>query len=321
MNLKEIRDLLVNSEEKFGLQFADDLNLLIDFIVASKIKIEKIDVSDRSGISDNSDNIAKFIYHMCVANEVPIVFNNTEYSASINCDFFCEPIEIKSKDQLLTLLSNNGEFYYRGESKLFDKPISSSLSRAGWTQEIYHNQLSKYVKYGKLFKEDGLISHDNLALWNREVHAQHHGLPTPFIDITRKKGIALFFATDSDFSEDFVIYAISNSVAATLTGNADLSDIDMSDGQFYFYEPEFIDRRFESQQGLFIRPYPQDLNLMTSVPVISSWLSGRPAIKIYKISGALKEDIKTMLSQMNIDRFTMYLDYDNLAKAIKKGEK
>lgn len=106
-------------------------------------------------------------------------------------------IEITSVSQYIEILEemDTSNFAFRGESDNYPE-ITASVFRK--TNGTYYNFNKLYNNY---YREVALdlseIERDNFL-----AYSQHHGLPTPLIDITDNALIALYFACSSNFEKE-----------------------------------------------------------------------------------------------------------------------
>ena len=87
--------------------------------------------------------------------------------------------------------------------------------------------------------------------WEWWAVAQHHGLPTRFLDWTKNPLVAAFFAIeDCNLDEDCVVYACDST---QFNYNIDLSDNPDPLGiqEIFLYNPPHITQRITAQSGLF----------------------------------------------------------------------
>lgn len=331
LNLKEIIKKLNSNEELKPFikePWIWEGELLYDAIVqhddSDKTSVKRKCIVDLDGIRDYAstenlvNQIATLIYNFSQKEYIEFKLGS---NVSINIsEIIIEKLSIDNKKDLFNVISlkDSDDYYFRGENKEYSIPLYSTVNRIAWTQDEYEEKLLTYIQNAKLFQKQGFIKMEE-----KEAHAQHYGFPTKMVDFTRKIGIALFFAMDhkETINDNSVIFCLPRQISPDYQ-NADEGEKE-ANGYFTFYTPDFIDMRIEAQQGLFLRPSHKEVDILNSIPIIKWWLDVNNEINIKKIiiKNDLKEDVKKMLSQMNIDPYTIYQDYNNLSRAIKEGMK
>ena len=104
--------------------------------------------------------------------------------------------------------------FYRGESKVYDKPCMPSIKRfikqsdesLVLEKDYYKNSVS-YLKKIQILNYD---DKDFLSQIKELSYLQHYGFGTRLLDITDTYDIALYFACFGDFKDDGVIYLIKD---------------------------------------------------------------------------------------------------------------
>ena len=178
----------------------------------------------------------------------PRVFNNIE-AAIAWCDRYY----------------SNGQFLFRGQTQ--DWPLLAPIHRV--TDKADHDREAKrtlsfmeWVTSGNALIKDTKLSEDQaLAV------AQHHGLKTPLLDVSRNVRVAAFFAThaaDLDVDKNGVIHVFHDGdLRRYMNLDGDLGE-KLGRGLF---EPKIEPlRRIRHQQGLFFESRPwliQDMILAT----------------------------------------------------------
>ena len=114
-------------------------------------------------------------------------------------------LEINSLSEFIQSLEkiNSNNFVFRGESDFYPEILASVLRKTGNT---YYNFKKLYDDYYREIAFDLTeIERENFL-----AYSQHHGLPTPLIDISNNPLVALYFACSSSPSQDTgYVYAMN----------------------------------------------------------------------------------------------------------------
>lgn len=221
-------------------------------------------------------------------------------------------------------------YVYRGMEDAADT-LHTTLNRLG-ESHLEKHLLRNFVKYGQSEADFG-------SIWNWMALAQHHGLPTRFLDWTYSPLVALHFATANfmNYEKDGVIYAV-NYVDAKTYLPPELAAIIEEEGS-HIFTAEMLDRvardlpQLEALQekpfALFFEPpsiNPRIVNQyamfsMMSDPsvVVSDWLRGRQ-VRAFRIiiPAKLKWEIRDKLDQSNINERVLFPGLDGLARWLKR---
>lgn len=221
-------------------------------------------------------------------------------------------------------------YVYRGMEHATD-PLNTTLNRLG-ESHLEKHLLRNFIKYGQ---SEAAFS----SIWNWMALAQHHGLPTRFLDWTYSPLVALHFATAhfENFEQDGVIHAV-NYVDAKRYLPKELAEVIETEGS-HIFTAEMLDRAASSLQelenlqnepfALFFEPpsiNPRIVNQyavfsMMSNPgmIISDWWVGRE-VKAFGIliPANLKWEIRDKLDQANINERVLFPGLDGLARWLKR---
>jgi hypothetical protein len=142
-------------------------------------------------------------------------------------------------------------------------------------------------------------------------YLRHHGFPTPIIDFTGSRYIALFFACEnfvnSTTNGKVFVYADGGNVGK-LGGN-DIPDLRRI-GRYVE-----TDKRHFAQQSQYLIPliFEKEWKFISFKRVIGDKTNKYPFFEIEIVNEA-KKAILNELRGMNINRYTMYLDEDSLIR-------
>jgi len=142
-------------------------------------------------------------------------------------------------------------------------------------------------------------------------YLRHHGFPTPLVDWSRSLYVALFFACE-DFNrtktDGKVFVYIPPKV---ISGGNDIPN--------YRHIGKYVEvgKRHLAQQSEYLIPiiFTKEWEFIPFKEVIESHNNNHEIIEI-KVNKSSKESIMKDLHDMNINRYTMYMDQDSLIKLL-----
>lgn len=238
------------------------------------------------------------------------------------------------REEILKFNSELGQervILFRGQSN-HNWIIKSSLERHGVKEiecEKYYIMIDKYKplinpliknRYERKLTRNGYpfdFKEYEKGSWELPemeylAYLRHHGFPTPLVDLSRSCFVALFYACE-DFNqeknEDGKIFLYSPP-QFRLGGN-DIPDLRMI-GRYV----EAGKRHF-AQQSQYLIPivYDSKWNFITFSKVIEVQ-SNKHVLREIIISKDAKAKLMKELDEMNINRYTMYLNEDALIKSL-----
>lgn len=162
------------------------------------------------------------------------------------------------------------------------------------------NDLQKEKYIFKLFKERGLpyVEQNLDSDWEWLALAQHYGLPTRLLDWSRNPLVAAYFAVESKYDNDSVVYAYEDN--QMLDTSKYPSPFDVTEVKRFV--PKHITERITTQNGIFtIHPHPK-------MPFNSK------KIKRIIIAHAFRVELKAILHKYGIHKASLFPGLDGLAE-------
>ena len=137
--------------------------------------------------------------------------------------------------------------------------------------------------------------------------AQHHGLPTRFLDWTHNPLVGLYFAVVADPKIDGEVFAL-HSVKKVSERVRETSPFDITRPSKYY--PNIVSPRIRAQEGLFI--VCSDLERPLNEPLRDGWKLERLAIP-----GAQKASLRYELYRMGVHASALFPDIGGLTERLR----
>lgn len=231
--------------------------------------------------------------------------------------------EIKTFQQFHTVVQKyNSDAIFRGVSHLSynllpkvgrDKCVNNFNRNNvyGMLDDYEQSILIEFRKYAQPFVEKLPQSE-----WEWWAIAQHHGLPTRFLDWTKNPLVAAYFAVeDCNPDEDCVVYATNSSQFNSFINFSDYPN-PLEINEVFLYYPPHINQRIIAQSGLFT---------VHNQPTLPLDKTEKPSTKITKKRGEkyevdqllitkdVKAEFKKVLSIYGLNKSTIYPGLDGIA--------
>lgn len=231
---------------------------------------------------------------------------------------------------------------YRGMTDI-DWPLIPSIGRylkryieQGYSEEEARKQLQlDESNVMKIFRKEaaahlGYVPEDGWEVWSI---AQHHGVPTRFLDWTYSPLVALFFAVENAGHQgDSVVYAIlgQGTDISILEEKGDLIESHpLSTQGFRTYEPSHETARVRAQSACFTvqedptapledhKPFGR-LSIENEIgPLIDTPLCQTTGYWRIRIRGYARQQMRVMLFKYGITRKLLFPELDGIADWLK----
>jgi len=217
--------------------------------------------------------------------------------------------------------SFNEDTIYRGVSRA-SYPI---LPKVGRQYCIDHFNLK--LKYKSLddYEDKLMLEFKKHALpfleqrpeneWEWWAIAQHHGLPTRYLDWTFNPLVAAYFAVeDCNNDEDAIVYA---SDKTQFNNYIDGTNDPLSIDEIFLYYPPHINKRIIAQSGIFTahNDPTTELNLIDKpASKIKLKKNEKYVLEQIIIPKTIKKDFKRLLNLYGINQATLFPGLDGIAK-------
>lgn len=218
----------------------------------------------------------------------------------------------------------DSDVIYRGVSRIShnllpkvgrDKTVSNYNHRGKYhTLDDYEEDIMHEFKQ-RAIPFINSIPHSEWEWW---AIAQHHGLPTRFLDWTKNPLVAAYFATeDCSIAEDSVVYAVDSN---QFNSYIDFSENPIGIDEIFLYTPPHINQRIIVQSGIFT---------VHNHPTIPLEETEKPSDRISKKKGekysvdriVIKRDAKLgfreILNLYGINEATIYPGLDGLSRHLE----
>ena len=199
-----------------------------------------------------------------------------------------------------------------GRSKHFLWPNSSTRSKSPFSRESPPRDLGRFHEWCHFAEGYDVKLPRNP--FRRLALAQHYGFPTRLLDFTENILVALYFATESDFSVDGSVYAYMPDGRV----NIEKADIYSLDKMAAVRIPPF-DRRMLQQSAWFVYcPSPSDAIAQEPLPLDHHFRKYKTQIDVnlikFRIPSGSKALIQKQLLDVGTSRKSLFPDLDGLSK-------
>lgn len=198
-----------------------------------------------------------------------------------------------------------GRWVFRGHSDIrFD--LIPSVGRGGHTAT---NCLAHEKSLYDIFvREAGsYLSPLPADEWEWLSVAQHHGLPTRFLDWTHNPLVALYFAVSGHEEVDGEVFSL-HSVKKASQRTRESSPFEITRPAKYY--PNIVSPRIRAQEGLFIAC--SDIEIPLDSPLREGW-----SIERFLVPAKTKQSLRYQLFRLGVHASALFPDIDGLAERLK----
>jgi hypothetical protein len=144
--------------------------------------------------------------------------------------------------------------------------------------------------------------------WEWLTLAQHHGLPTRFLDWSYNPLVALYFAVEDNTDTDGVVYALRASKRLPDSKVETLSPFEID--KVYKYLPIHVTKRLVIQEGLFT------VHPKVEIPLQDTLRTGWKLERLI-IPASSKKSFRYTLYRQGIHRASLFPDLDGLTRHLE----
>jgi hypothetical protein len=198
-----------------------------------------------------------------------------------------------------------GRWVFRGHSnKAFD--LKPSVGRGGHTAtDCLAHEKSLFTIFVR--EAGSYLSPLPADEWEWLSVAQHHGLPTRFLDWTYNPLVALYFSVIENEEVDGEVFAL-NSMTKASRRTREKSPFEIKRPAKYY--PNIVSPRIRAQEGLFIAC--SHIEQALDAPLRDDW-----SIERYLVPAATKARLRYELFRLGVHASALFPDIDGLAKRLK----
>ena len=225
-------------------------------------------------------------------------------------------IKVASFPEFHEIVTQYGlQMIFRGVSRMSYKLVP----KAGRDRYAETMTVAEEQRLLQAFQNDAMPFLNSVpqSQWEWWAIAQHHGLPTRFLDWTQNPLVAAYFAVeDCNGIEDCVVYACDNTQFNSIIDLSDNPD-PLGIEEIFLYNPPHITQRITAQRGLFtVHNNPSTPLAETSFPeetiVASNGTMAYYAVDTIVIKKEFKKEFKRILSLYGWNQATIYPGLDGI---------